>query len=63
MNGELLDDPYQPSQPSTDHTQHLERNLRMSQAECLKVLLTDEQKCSVVNGGHRGRVVASIENW
>jgi len=35
----------------------------MSQAERLKVLFTDKQKCSVVNGGHRGRVVSSIENW
>jgi hypothetical protein len=35
----------------------------MSQAECLKVLVTDKQKCGVVNGGHRGRVVSSIENW
>src|ERR1017187_5978051 len=59
---EFLDDSHQPSQPSTDHAQHLECNLRMSQAECLKVLFTDKQKCSVVDGGHRGRVVASIED-
>jgi len=60
--GEFLDDSHQPSQPATDHAQHLKRNFRMSQAERLKVLLTDKQKCGVVDGGHRGRVVSPIED-
>src|ERR1019366_8301613 len=56
-------DSHQPSQPSADHAQHFERNLRMRQAECMKVLLTDKQQRGVVDRGHRGRVVPAIEDW
>src|ERR1700687_606797 len=58
----FLDDSHELSQPGTNHAQNLKSNSRMSQAECLKILLTDEQQRRVVDCGHRGRVVSSIED-
>lgn len=60
---EFLDDANQPSQASANHTQHLERDFRMSQAESLEVLLTDEEERGILDCGHGSRVGPSIEDW
>src|SRR5262249_30005890 len=38
------------------------RDLWMSQAQCLKVLLADKKKRGIVDCGYRGRIVPSIED-
>src|SRR5580765_227519 len=60
---EFFDYAHQSAKARTDHTQDLERYLRMSQAQCLKVVLTDKEQRGVVDSRHRCGVVPTIEDW
>src|SRR5512141_531832 len=60
---ELFDDSDQPAQARTHHAQYLQRDLGMSEAERVKVLLAYKEEGGIVDCGDRGRVIASIEDW
>src|SRR5207245_3424687 len=49
-------------QPRAHHAQHLERDLRMRQAQGLKVLFADEEKPGSVNRSNRRWVISAIEH-
>lgn len=47
--GELLDDAHQPPKSGADHRQHFERNLRVLQAEVVKVLPGNEEDLGILD--------------
>src|SRR5271157_3654826 len=59
--GKLLDDADQPPQAPSDLAQYFERNLRMLQAQGLKVFLAEEQKAAIGDGLRRCWIAAAIE--
>src|SRR5271157_3989554 len=59
--GKLLDDADQLPQAPSDLAQYFERNLRMLQAQGLKVFLAEEQKAAIGDGLRRCWIAAAIE--
>jgi len=49
---ELLDDPDQPPQTRANHAQHLQSDPRVLEAKRLEILLADEKKRRIIDGGN-----------
>ena len=61
---EFFNDSHKTPQPRSHDTQHFKRNLWMSKAKGLKILLADRRGrvASQVDSGDRGWIIASIEH-
>jgi hypothetical protein len=59
---QFFDDPYQVAQAGPHDSKHLQRNLWMSQAQRLEILLADEQQSGMFYRSHRCRVISTIKH-
>ncbi len=59
---EFFDDPNQSPQPRTNDPQDLQGHLGMGQAQCLKILLADEEQLGLVDSRYGRGIVPAIED-
>ena len=58
----LFNNPNEPTEARTHYTQHLEGDLRMLKAKCLKVLFADEEQDGIIDCRYRCGITATIKN-